>query len=295
MSLTYRDSKNAIPIAKIRGSKELIYLLPNSEVFSDIPIKNVKEATYKCPYCKKIISTKQNYIYHIKHEGVCKKKHIHSDYTNEIKTDELEEIVKLPLDDHEIIFVSGPPKSGKSYWVNEYVKMYKKIFDERKVVLFTRLNEDDTLKADEDLYMRITIDKNLINEKLKLDDLANSLVIFDDIESSEYPKVTKYLYSLMNDIIKNGRHANISVIITNHDLRGGQKTRDILMNMTMLVIFPQSGSVYHLTRCLHDYIGLSKSQMDKILNIKSRWVAISREFPQYIIYQRGVYMLKSTI
>ena len=41
-----------------------------------------------------------------------------------------EVLFKLPLDDHELIFVTGAPKSGKTYWTNEFVKraiaLYKK-------------------------------------------------------------------------------------------------------------------------------------------------------------------------
>ena len=201
-----------------------------------------------------------------------------------------EVLFKLPLDDHELIFVTGAPKSGKTYWTNEFVKraiaLYKK-----KAILITRLNEDETLKNDEKLYTRIVINPELLIDKFTLEDFNDSIVIFDDIESSEYKKVTEYLYDLLSDMAKNGRHHNITIIFTNQMAMMYKRTREILSMLTTLVIFPNSGSAYHMRRLLRTYIGLEKAEVDKVLGLKSRWVSISREKPQYVMYEGGVYLL----
>jgi len=290
MSLTYKETKNAIPVAKISKTPKIIYLLPKSNVFKPVPETNLYEATFSCPYCKKDFNKKQTLIYHI--SKVCLKKSHHMDTMPSIQTPEL--LVKLPLDAHEMLFISGPPNSGKTYYTKEYVRMYKQMF-KRNVIMFTRNEHDETLKDTEKLFNIVMIDPSILVDRFHLEDFNNSLVIFDDIESSEYPKVTEYLYSLMNDLIRNGRHNNTSVIVTNHDLRAGTKTKNLLNLMTCLVIFPQSGSVYHIKNTLKLYCGFSNPQTNKILQLPSRWVAISREAPQYITYEHGIYMVNADV
>lgn len=292
MALSYRERKNGIPIAKVKDSNKIIYLFPESKVFSEIPSKNVKESTYKCPYCKMKITTKQNYTHHIKF--VCKKKKQHTEmFTNIIVDENVTKLPQVDEGDHEILFVTGPPKSGKSYFINEQVKIYKKLNPDNDVILFTRLTSDDTL--DEGLYTRVVISPEMLKNPYKLEELANSLLIFDDIETSEYKKVSDYIFSLLNDVIKNGRHEHISVIVSNQETCMGAKTKTILANMSGLVIFPRSGSVYSMTRVLKVYMGLSPYQINRVLNLPSRWVYLNRQYPQHVIYEHGVYMTKSDI
>ena len=290
MSLSFKDTKNATPIAKIVNTAKIIYLMIASTLFAPIPKGKIGE--FICPYCKKKFKAKHNMTYHVGND-ICGKKRFHNDYWNEYICKEGEQLEILPLDGHEMIFCSGPPNCGKSYWINEYVKKYKSIFKDRHVILFTRLDDDKSLK--ESMYLRITIHPDILADKFEIDDFENSLVIFDDIESSKYPKVTKYLYELMDDLCKNGRHHNISVIFANQECRMGTKTKNLLTNMTMSVIFPWCCSPYQYTRLIHDHIGLTTAQMNKIFGLKSRWVAISRCAPNYAVYQNGVYLIKSTV
>lgn len=293
MSLTYKGSKNAIPIAKIRETSKLIYLLPDSDVFQEIPTRNVNAKTFKCPYCKETFTTKTSLIHHVSHSCE-KKKTIYMDTKAVIRLEVDERLTPLPQNEHEMLFITGAPNCGKTYFLNEYVKAYKKIF-EREVFLFTCVEVDDTLAKDEELYIRVPIDDNLLEEPLKLEDLSNSLCVFDDIESSEYPKATNYAYSLLSQLCKAGRHNNISVAFINQECRMGKKTKAILTMLTRLVIFPQSASFYQTSKLLADYIGISKGQIIDILKMKSRWVVINRSTPQYVLYEGGAYMMGKEI
>lgn len=194
----------------------------------------------------------------------------------------------IPLEEHNIIFVAGAPNSGKSYWTNQYALLYKKIFN-RRIILFTRNEEDDTYKKDKKIYTKILIDETM--KKYDLSELKNSLVIFDDIETAQHPQVTKYLYSLMDDIIKNGRHENISVIFCNQQMRMYLKTRNILENMTAIVIFPKYTSKFHLGKVLRDHLDMSPDEMKYAYELPSRWVYIRKICPKYIIHEHGVYIV----
>lgn len=293
MSFTFKDSSKALPVAKIQGTTKIIYLLPESDDFDVIPSKNVNKKPLKCPYCKNYFKTKQSFISHV--VNVCpEKKNIILDSRPSIKMEVGERLQILPLDEHETIFVTGAPNCGKTYLTNEFTKAYIKMF-QRQVFLFTCVKNDDTLKKDIENYIRVPIDNDLLEEPIKLEDLSNSLCIFDDIESSEFPHATAYAYNLLSEICKAGRHENISVIFINQECRMGKKTKAILTMLTKLVIFPKSASFYQTSRLLKDYIGLGNDQITDIFKSKSRWVAINRAVPQYVINENGCYVLGKEI
>jgi len=285
------DSKSAIPIAKIVDSDKIVFLLPESDVFQEIPKKNLAKHTFKCPYCKEVLKSKQSLIHHIT-KSCPKKKSIATHTKPSIKMPIGEKLMKLPLEAHEVIIVTGAPGCGKSYWTNELVKLYKTIF-ERDVYLITRLTNDETLK--EDNFIKINVDNAVLEDPFKLEDFENSLVIFDDVESSECPKATNAMYDLMSDLCKNGRHINNSVIFVNQESRMGKKTKPILSCITGVVIFPKGCSLYQTEKLLKEHIGLSHNEISEILKINSRWIYLSRSVPQYIIHENGVYMLGKEI
>jgi hypothetical protein len=292
MSLTFYDSPNAIPVAKDITKNKIIYLLPLSTVYKPIPQRDkVYQTEYRCPYCKTEYKTEYSLKRHL--SKYCKERPDNMPVKCKIEINGMYGLVKLPQE-REIIMISGPPKAGKTYFTNEYAKMAKTIYN-KNIVLFTCHKSDETMNKDESQYNRIVIGEQILKDKYTLEDLKDTLCIFDDIESSSFPKVTTYLYELLNDIIKNGRHHNISVIFTNQMGQMGQRTKNILQLMSELVIFPMSGSVHSMKYVLAEYIGCSKQQINKILNLKSRWVAISREAPQYVCYERGIYLLNADI
>ena len=298
MSLTYKDTKNAIPIAKIRESAKMIYLLPDSDVFQEIPKTNIHSCTYKCPYCKLELKAKTTLIYHLSHEGVCPKKtKIIMDTKPSILLPLGGQLRKIPLSiqEHEIILITGPPKCGKTYWINDQVKLYRAMYDKFKVFLFTRHEHDETLEKDKSNYIHIPITDDMVSDPFKIEDFSNSLVIFDDIESSEYPKATSKAYALLDDLCKNGRHYNTIVMFCNQECRMGKKTKPILSTVTSYVIFPKACEQYQTKNLLKEHMGMTSSQIDKVLSLKSRWAMLSRQAPQYIMYEGGVYMLNKDI
>jgi hypothetical protein len=286
MSLTYKESANAIPIAKIKGSGRVIFLLPNSTVFKHV---SKYQAKIRCPHCKKELSNKDRLKYHL---TICPKRNQYIDVRPKIELNENDFLQKLPLplEEHEVMFVTGVPKCGKTYFVNEYAKLFKYLFD-LPVYRISRVDHDETLKRDEKKYINIPITDELVNDPFKLEDFSNSLVIFDDIESSEFPKATKKAYSLLDDMCKNGRHHRINVVFCNQECRMGIKTKPILSTVTTLVIFPQNCSLFQTERLLKDHVGMSKVQINNALKINSRWLVISKASPQYIMHEHGIYLL----
>lgn len=287
MTLSYEERKESIPIAKIKGaSKDIIYLSP-------LPQKlNIEDLNKICPFCDKTFKRKDNMLYHIQ-QHVCIKKNqnkrgiISNEFNLKLKNNEYLEKIPLELEEHEVIFVTGPPKCGKTYWVNEYVKMFKYIYN-KPVYRISRIVHDETIKNEEENYIYIPINDEL---QLKMEHFENSLIIFDDIESSEFPKASKMAFNFMDDVCKNGRHHKISVIFCNQECRMGNKTKPILSTVTSIVIFPLNTSLYQTEKLLKDHIGMSKKQINDALKLNSRWIVINRASPQYIMYDHGIYIL----
>jgi hypothetical protein len=65
----------------------------------------------------------------------------------------------------------------------------------------------------------------------------------------------------------------------------------MLNEATTVCFFPRAGSTYHIKTYLTKYVGLEKNQIKKILNLPSRWVALYRSYPMYVLYEKGIYLL----
>jgi Cdc6-like AAA superfamily ATPase len=60
-----------------------------------------------------------------------------------------EKIKLVPVVDRErnVLYVTGMSGSGKTYFCNEYIKEYAKVYTKRNVYLFSSLNTDKTLDS----------------------------------------------------------------------------------------------------------------------------------------------------
>lgn len=290
MSITTVDSRGSIPIAKDITNKKIVYFADNDELLAPLPTHNVNAHTYKCPNCGKVITAKHNYIYHVQKSCPNKKP------TTTKCISESGSLVPIPQETHNVIFVAGPPGSGKSYYVNRYARMFKKLFN-RRLILFTRNADDPSMDNTPSGKPSEAYEKYIIDDELPvmdLEELRNSLVIFDDIETAMFPKQTKYLFNLLNDTIKNGRHYNISVIFTNQQLRMYKRTKCIFEDMTELVIFPRTTSKYHATQVMTGYMSISKSSVNYIFDMPTTqymWVSIRRVAPQFVITPFMAYLI----
>jgi len=199
------------------------------------------------------------------------------------------EIVPYPNGDtREVLYVAGASGSGKSTYTAKYIEQYKKVFPKNKVYVFSRLEEDpafDNLKL-----VRIKLNEELLVDPIKTDELSNSLVIFDDIATIPNEDIKNTIMKLRDDILETGRHNNIYVVNTEHLMMNYKYTRTLL-NESSHVTFFNGASKYHIVRFLKTYCGLDKKQIERILKLPSRWVTICRNYPQYILYSSGVYIL----
>jgi len=210
-----------------------------------------------------------------------------------IKPEYPDTFIPIPRTDgqRECIYVCGPSGSGKSYWTAMYLKEYLKIWPDRKAYLFSRKDYDPAFNNINNLN-RIVINEEMIKcpEQFKYTEFADSLVIFDDIDTFE-PIIKAFLMHIVNDLLEMGRQDNVSVIRMSHLLNKGIETKTILNEMNSIVIFPHGSSFYAIEYCLRNYLGLSKEQIKKIHSLPSRWVEIFKNYPMTVLYEKGIYLL----
>lgn len=191
----------------------------------------------------------------------------------------------------ERLFIAGPTDSGKSHWSRRYIDEWSKLFPNRRIFLFSDVDNDEELDDIKKLH-RIKINDELITHPLKSTDFPDgSLVLFDDTDSIIDPKILKAVESLRNHLIRRGRHEGLYVLVSNHMLSDYTKTRVILNECNGMTIFPKSGASNGIKYSLSKYCGLTKGQIDKIMALNSRWVTIYKNYPMYVVYDKGVYLL----
>ena len=141
------------------------------------------------------------------------------------------------------IYVCGPQNSGKSHVISQYLEDYTRLYPNKKIVLFSMLDDDPVLDKYKMVKRVDLTDFEYSPDLLKA--LRNRLIIFDDVDCIADKKISKEIYQLINEILSNGRKLHISIIVTNHLVTDYHRTRTILNECDTYVVFPKCGSSHH--------------------------------------------------
>lgn len=209
---------------------------------------------------------------------------------NYVKLRKGERFVTKPSEDHEVIFVAGSTGCGKSMWIRAYIIEFMLMFPDRRVILFSRHENDP---AYEDLESVVVIDMSAANEDLMsttVESLEESLVIFDDCDRIMDKSVAGFIKRLISDVIMNGRKMNINCIVTSHIVMDGAKTKEVVSQCNKLVIFPKGGMGNGLQRLFDVYLG-QPQLLSRVMRTKGRWLVIDLHAPKYAISRKEAYLL----
>jgi hypothetical protein len=191
-----------------------------------------------------------------------------------------------------IFYITAPSGSGKSYLAKEIIQEYRKMYPKRDVFMFSSLETDptlDTLKY----IKRIKINKpEFMEAELTAEDFKDSLVLFDDIDVISDKKKLKKVQEILNTILQTGRHFKTSCIYTSHASTAGTSTKIILNESHVIIFFPSTSGGKMLKYLCDQYLGFNKKQIEKLKDLKSRWVAVFRKFPRCLVTQHSAYLLK---
>lgn len=204
-------------------------------------------------------------------------------------------IVAVPnIETRESIYASAPSGGGKSYYTSLYIEQFKQIFPEYRIILFSRKPEDPTLDKHKEL-IRMKLDENILIDPIDpVKELKQTLLIFDDVDTLESKLMRDELFRLRNDILEIGRAKNTYIVTTSHIIANYSQTRTVLNEADSVVIFPKHTIDNQMNRLLEVYCGFTKDQTRKIKKLPSRYVAIYKKDPKYILYEKGI-ILKSAL
>ncbi len=193
------------------------------------------------------------------------------------------------LDKIERLYVAGPSDSGKSTYAAMYISNFLCLNPDKKFYIFSRVEKDDVL--DELDPIRIVINDELLNNPISPEELKNSIVLFDDIDTIQSKKIADIVRRLRDDLLETGRHEKAYVVAVSHQLLNYKHTRQLLNESTSVTFFPCSGSDYHIKRFLKTYCGLDEANIKKILKLPSRWVTLYKTYPMYVLYEKGCFLI----
>lgn len=203
---------------------------------------------------------------------------------------EYENMEIMPTREPERLYISGSNGSGKSYVAGVYCMNYNQLFPKNKIVLVSP-HADDAYKDIGNLLKLDINDESIYDEPLNIERFRNCLLVFDDIDGLANKKHKSFLENWQREIILNGRKLNIWCISISHMLMNSAQTRHIISESSRTIIFPKSGSTYHMDRYMRIYCGFNKEQINRVLHLDSRWVCISNTAPQYVLFDKGIYLL----
>ncbi len=200
-------------------------------------------------------------------------------------------MVVLPSKESERVFAAGKSGAGKSFWTASYMREYSEMFEDRRVFLFSTHEDEKAYRLIE--HTAIPLDEAFIEAAPTLEDLSNSLCVFDDCDNLQNKKIAAAVDALNADLISNGRKYNIHVVTLAHQLMEYKRTRNQLNEANRVVFFPQ-GSQYHNQRYLKVYAGISGAWMKKILAERSRWICLDNRVPQSYVTENAVVIIRAS-
>lgn len=186
------------------------------------------------------------------------------------------------------ILISGQSGSGKTTMATKILNMYMNTIkedDRREIFLCspTSGREGDAMynfvKKEKIRMLPITDEFFNKENTITLEELKDTVIIFDDIEGVQKKVHRDAIYQLIHSILTNGRRDNIKCIIISHNIRTGDRIYRTILFETQLTIFCGIQNKKHLASYLNDYIGVSSNDIIKEaieLKDQNRYLVISK-------------------
>lgn len=191
--------------------------------------------------------------------------------------------------DRETLYCAAPNGGGKSFFVSQYLKLYQEQKPDNKFILFSLKNSDAVL--DKRNPTRVKFDETLLNDPVKIEEIQNTITVFDDIDSITDKKMSACVRGTMKMCLNVGRSLGITTIVTNHMLLNHSESKIMLNECSICVIFPGATSPLQLSNFLKNYIGSSPKAINKIKKLKSRWVMIFKDGKQRVLTENQAFSM----
>jgi len=197
------------------------------------------------------------------------------------------EFIPIPNMDAErtTLLVVGMAGSGKSYFVAQWLKEYRKMFD-YPIYIFSEKVEDKQLDEIKGV-MRIKLTTELGD--LDYTEFKESCCVFDDVDSLE-KNLRRVVNGIRDKLLKLGRAQKTTVVSTNHSPTDGLDTK-ALLNEAQSIVFFMNNYNRSLKYLLENYLGASKEDIKQMKKNKSRWTCwVKQTHPNVIIQRRNMFI-----
>ena len=200
-------------------------------------------------------------------------------------TDKTTKVFPIPQKYSERIYVPAPSGSGKSTFIGEYLKQLRILYPNRKIVIFSRVEHDEPLDRFKNMERVELVE--FAKSPPEVENFKDNILIFDDIDTILNKAIVRVLRNFRDDVLEVGRHFNITCISTSHIITNFHATRTLINEAQAIVVFPKGGSFGQIKGFLDRYMGFDKELIEAIRQMPTRWIYIHKEYPQYIIHEKG--------
>lgn len=181
-----------------------------------------------------------------------------------------------PEGKRDVYYLTGGSGCGKSYQSARYAQNYRRMYPNNNIILIS--HQPPTEKKDPmslehldciffDLRNHKVCENNFVGpNKLTIQELADSLVIFDDYENIRDKAVYKGVFNLILDILFTGRHYRCSTMLIRHTRTSQTETTQILTETPWICLFPGGITAESIEYFSNRYCGISKKNMREILH-----------------------------
>jgi len=181
------------------------------------------------------------------------------------------------------MLVVGGSGSGKTFFVGQFLKV-NKVKKGAGIFILSPFKEDVSLKLKNLIYIKLeTFEQDFDSKKpFEIEDIPKgSVLIFDDIDSID-KRFRKLYFDLRDIAFQRGRHLDISSINISHNPLQGEASKITLRASFYYVVFPKY-NIRDSKVLLSGYTGMTKDQIDEVLNTNSRWCLVRKSVPSYFI------------
>lgn len=202
--------------------------------------------------------------------------------------------LKLEKNQVHRIAVFGMSGSGKSTYIARHI--IDQLCEDNSILVYIF-----TTNTHDPEYDRPHSSHNIKPHRINLKDptlfmleceyFKNSLLIFDDIERITDKPTLNFVLQFRNQCLENSRKYNTHIVSVSHDMLSAGLNKVVKSEMTACVLYPKYNQYHQTSVFLKTYLGLDDTKIKEISKLKSRWVYIKRNVPQYMVHQHGCEIL----
>ena len=193
------------------------------------------------------------------------------------------------------MFCSGLSGSGKTHAISQLIKNnYPK---DQLVYLFSPVEDDEAFTELNIFQVHLETFEEDFGQPFTIETLASNkepvVIVMDDINTFNDRKIREMYINVQNQIYERGRHlfkAGGLTVSVSHNPLAGSFSKVPLRESEFFLIFPQFNQRDSRV-LLESYTGLSKQEIEEILNLNTRPVVIKKTVPSYYVSDHNIGIL----